>query len=118
MNTEKKSEIFSVVQSFQPSKDGKSVYWILLEPKGFKGYDTFIDAYNGEKPTYRAKYFPRITKLDLSNNTISDFKILGNEKYYVRLGLKPLTDEKENSVTYIGNDDDYKKLWLAKFIFE
>ena len=118
MNTEKKSEIFSVAQSFRPSKDGKSVYWILLEPKGFKGYDNFIDAYIDEKPTYRAKYFPRITKLDLANNTISDFKVLGNEKYYVRLGLNPLTDEKENSVTYIGNDDDYKKLWLGKFIFE
>ncbi len=118
MNTEKKSEIFPVKQSFVPSKDGKSVYWAIMEAKGFKGYDSFNDAYIEEKPTYRPKYFPRITKLDLQNNIISNFTVLGNEKFYVSRAYAPLIDTKENSITYIGNDDDYKKLWLAKYVFE
>lgn len=117
MNNEKKSEIFAVKQSFVPSKDGKSVYWVILEAKGFKGYDSFLDAYLGEK-TYRPRYFPRITKLDLQNNTISNFTVLGDEKFYVSRAYLPMIDAKENSITYIGNDDDYKKLWLAKYVFE
>ncbi|MBC7890414.1 MAG: hypothetical protein H7Z13_21260 [Ferruginibacter sp.] len=117
MNTEKKSEIFPVRQSFRASKDGKSIYWTILEVKGFKGYDGFVDAYNGDA-TYRAKFFPRIARLDLQNNSISNFAILGNEKFYISSAFLPMTDKNENSVTYIGNDDDYKKLWLAKYVFE
>ncbi len=118
MNNEKKSEIFAVKQTFIPSKDGKSVYWTILEAKGFKGYDSFNDAYVEEKPTYRPKFFPRITKLDLQNNTIGNFTVLGNEKFYVSKVYEPIIDSKNNSVTFIGNDDDYKKLWLAKYVFE
>ena len=118
INTEKKSEIFAVRQGFRPSKDGKSIYWTILEAKGFKGYDSFNDAYIEEKPTYRPKYFPRIAKLDLQNNTIGNFTILGDEKFYVSKAYAPIIDTKNNSIIYIGNDDDYKKLWLAKYVFE
>lgn len=117
MNTEKKSEIFPVKQSFVPSKDGKSIYWTIMEVKGFKGYDSFVDAYNGD-PSYRAKYFPRIAKLDLQSNSIGNFAVLGNEKFYVSAAFLPMVDIKNHSVTYIGNDNDYEKLWLAKFVFE
>jgi len=117
MNTEKKSEIYAVKQKFQASKDGKSIYWVILEPKGFKGYDGFLDAYNGVK-TYYERYFPRITKLDLQSNTISNFTVLGNEKFYVSNSFSEMIDATEHSVTFIGNDDDYEKLWLAKYVFE
>ena len=117
MNTEKKSEIYPIGQKFIPSKDGKSIYWAILEVKGFKGYDGFWNAYNGTV-TYYGKYFPRIAKIDLQNNSIDNFKILGNEKFYVSSSLLPMVDTKENSVTFIGNDEDYKKLWLAKYVFE
>ncbi len=117
MNTEKKSEIYPVKQTFMPSKDGKSVYWIILEVKGFKGYDGFADAYAGVS-TYYDRYFPRIAKLDLQNNAIGNFSILGNEKFYVSNAFKPMVNTAQNSVTFIGNDEDYEKLWLAKYIFE
>lgn len=117
MNTEKKSEIYPIGQSFIPSKDGKSIYWAILEVKGFKGYDGFWNAYNGTV-TYYGKYFPRIAKIDLQNNSIGNFSILGNEKFYVSSALLPMMDEKDNSITFIGNDEDYKKLWLAKYVFE
>ncbi len=117
MNTEKKSEIYPIGQEFVASKDGKSVYWAILEVKGFKGYDGFWNAYNGNI-SYYGKYFPRIAKIDLQNNSIDNFKILGNEKFYVSSFLLPMIDTKENSVTFIGNDEDYKKLWLAKYVFD
>ncbi|MES2850295.1 MAG: hypothetical protein V4685_14650 [Bacteroidota bacterium] len=117
MNTEKKSEIFAVEQHFVASKDGKSVYWVVMEVKGFKGYNGFLDAYNGV-PTYHGRYFPRIAKIDLQNNSISNFSVLGNEKFYLNSGLLPMKDYNEGSITFIGNDEDYKKLWLAKYVFE
>lgn len=117
MNNEKKSEIFDVKQTFMASRDGKSIYWTILEVKGFKGYDGFLDAYNGD-PTYRPKYFPRIAKIDLQNNSISNFTVLGNEKFYISKAFAPIVDTKDNSVVFIGTDDDYKKLWLAKYVFE
>lgn len=117
MNTEKKSEIYPVKQTFMPSKDGKSIYWTILEPNGFKGYDGFLNAYNGVK-TYYERYFPRIAKLDLQNNAIGNFAVLGNEKFYVSNSALQMMDAKEHSVTFIGNDEDYEKLWLAKYIFE
>jgi len=117
MNTEKKSEVYPVVQTFVASKDGKSIYWTIMEVKGFKGYDGFWNAYNGVT-TYYARYFPRITKIDLQNNSIGNFAVLGNEKFYVSKSFVPMIDEKEHSITFIGNDEDYKKLWLAKYIFE
>jgi len=117
MNTEKKSEIYAVKQSFIPSKDGKAVYWTILEPKGFKGYDGFLNAYYGVK-TYYERYFPRISRLDLQNNTIGDFAVLGNEKFYVSSAATAMINTAENSLTFIGNDEDYEKLWLARYIFE
>lgn len=117
MNTEKKSEIYPVGQSFTASKDGKSIYWTILEVKGFKGYDGFWNAYNGTV-TFYARYFPRIAKIDLPNSSIGNFSVLGNEKFYISKSFEPMMDEKEHSVTFIGNDEDYKKLWLSKFVFE
>ncbi|HOZ80407.1 MAG TPA: hypothetical protein PLY34_20605 [Ferruginibacter sp.] len=117
MNTEKKSEIFPVGQYFVPSKDGKSIYWTVLEVKGFKGYDGFLNAYY-DVVSYYGRYFPRIAKIDLQTNSISNFTVLGKERFFVNHSTLPALNYKESSITFIGNDEDYKKLWLAKYVFE
>lgn len=113
INNDKKSEIFSMLQNFYLSSDGKSVYWEILEVKGVKGYEDFLSAYYGV-PTYYALFFPRIGIIDLASSTLSAFKTLGNEKYYLRRDFTSNFDKTENSITYIGNDEDYKNLWIGK----
>ncbi|MBS1643558.1 MAG: hypothetical protein JST36_00835 [Bacteroidetes bacterium] len=117
MNGDKKSEIFPVVQQFKASKDGKSVYWIVMEVKGFKGYASFYDAYNGNE-TYYPRYFPRISKIDPAGLNAAAFKVLGNEDYYVSKDFAPLENTADNSLVYIGCDEDNNTIWLGKYIFE
>ncbi len=116
INDDKKSEIFSIEQNFYLGSDGKTLYWELLEAKGQKGYAGFMDAMNGNL-TYYPHYFPRIAKINLSNTSVSDFAILGDKKYYLRKNFTGIFDEKENSITYVGHDEDYKKLWVSKYNF-
>ncbi len=117
MNTDKKSEIFPVTQYFKVGKDGKSLYWVILEVKGFKGYENFMDAYN-DAPTFYPRYFPRIAKLDPVTTTLGAFKVLGDEDYYVPKSVDPIEDTNENSLVFIGTDKDDKNLWLGKYIFQ
>ncbi len=117
LNTDKKSEIFEMMQNFYLAADGKSVYWVILEVKGVKGYEGFIDAYNGV-PTFYALFFPRVGKIDLSNSSVSAIKTLGNEKYFLRRYFTSMFDKTENSVTYFGSDDDQKNLWIGKMIMQ
>lgn len=117
MNDDKKSEIFPMTQTLLPSKDGRSFYWVVMEVKGFKGYANFIAAYNGSA-TYYPRYFPRIAKLDIQTTSLNSFKILGNEKFYTSKSFTPIVNAQENSLVFIGADEDYKKLWLSKYTFE
>lgn len=117
MNTDKKSEIFKIDQEFVLSKDGKSLYWVIKEVKGFKGYDGFLAAYNGDV-TYYGRYFPRIAKLDLEGTSISAFNVLGDEKFYMSAVFEPIFNKADNSYVFIGSDEDYKKLWLSKYVFQ
>ncbi|MGY3211743.1 hypothetical protein [Mucilaginibacter sp. HD30] len=118
LNNDKKSEIFDMLQDFRLSKDGKSIYWEIQEVKGVKGYQSFLNAYYDGSPSLYAVYFPRIAKIDLAANTIGEFKTLGDEKYYLRKDFKSYFNKAENSVTYLGHDEDFKKLWLAKYVFD
>lgn len=117
MNDDKKSMIFPMYQNFYPSPDGKSVYLELMEVKGMKGYSSFIDAYNGDA-TFSAHYFPRITKIDLDNTSLSPIKVLGSEKYFLNDDFTSQFDEKENSIFYVGMDKDYENLWVGKVIMQ
>jgi len=117
MNMDKKSEIFEMKQNFHLASDGKSIYWELLEVKGTKGYESFMDAYNGA-PTFYALYFPRICKIDLSNSSLGAIKVLGGEKYFLKKYFPSVFDKSENSITYIGHDDDWKNLWLGKVVLQ
>ena len=116
LNDDKKSEIFDIGQNFHLGSDKKTLYWELLEVKGAKGYAGFMDAMNGSL-TYYPLYFPRIAKIDLSGASVGDFTVLGNQKFYLRKNFRGLFDEKENSITYVGHDEDYKKLWVGKYSF-
>jgi hypothetical protein len=118
INDDSKSEVFQSQQNFFFSIDKKTVYWELLEVKGTKGYDSFIDAYNGNS-TFTKHYFPRIAKIDLNNATVSDFTVLGNKGKFLMYKYNSLVfDEKTKTRYYVGHDDDYEKLWTANYSFE
>lgn len=113
MNNDKKSEIFEMRQNFYLSSDGKSLYWELMEIKGARGYESFLDALVGIEKVYPL-YFPRIVKIDLSNSTLGTIKALGDKKYFLKRNFPSIFDKSENSITYIGLDEDWEKLWVGK----
>jgi hypothetical protein len=117
LNNDKKSEIFPMVQKFVPSKDGKALYWVIMEVKGFKGYEDFLAAYTGSA-TYFPRYYPRIAKFDLSTSSIGAFSVPGNEKFYVTKNFTPIANKADNSYVFVGSDEDYKKLWVSKYMFQ
>lgn len=117
INDDKKSEIFEMHQHFYLSADGKKILWEILEVKGVKGYEDFLAAYAGYASFY-ALYFPRIGTIDLAGSTLSSFKEMGNEKYYLRKDFTSIYDKDDNSITYIGHDEDFKKLWVGKVMVQ
>ena len=117
VNDDKKSMLFRMYQNFYPSLDGKSIYLELMEVKGMKGYDSFSNAYYGYA-TFSAHYYPRITRIDLDNNSLSPIKVLGNGKYFLNDIYARQFDEKENSILYVGMDKDYENLWVGKMIMQ
>jgi len=118
VNDDKKSESFQSQQRFYPSRDGKSVYWELMEVKGTKGYNSFIDAYNGDM-TFTKHFFPRIAKIDLGSTSVSDFTELGQKQKYMTYQYDSwIYSEKDRTRYYVGHDEDYEKLWVAKYIFD
>lgn len=117
VNNDKKSEIFKMVQNFHPSADGKSLYWEILEVKGTKGYESFMDAYYNSESFYPL-YFPRIVKIDLANSTLGPIKSLGSGKYFLKRDFPSIMDSKEKSITYFGLDEDWEKLWIGKVLLQ
>ncbi|SHG78380.1 hypothetical protein SAMN05443549_106215 [Flavobacterium fluvii] len=117
MNNDKKSEIFDMKQNFYLSSDGKSLYWELMEIKGAKGYESFLDAYYGSATVFPL-YFPRIVKIDLANSTLGTIKALGDRKYFLKRDFPSIFDKSENSITYIGLDEDWEKLWVGKVLLQ
>lgn len=81
--------------------------------KRCKGYESFLNAYNGYASFYQL-YFPRIVKIDLTSNTLGAIKVLENEKYFLKRDILSTFDKIENSHTYIGLDEDFKQLWISK----
>ncbi|HNI30651.1 MAG TPA: hypothetical protein PLO82_09015 [Bacteroidia bacterium] len=111
-----KNEVFSAIQNFIPSADGKSVYWEILEVQAAKYYASVAAAYSGNY-SLSSHYFPRIANITLSNHSVSNFTELGEKgKYLVYHSITSLTD-KDNNRFYIGHDEDYKNIWLGKYTF-
>ena len=104
-----------MVQNFYVSADGSKVYWELYEIKGMRGYESFLDALNGNQTLYPL-YFPRIVTIDLAASKLSPVLALGQGKYFLRRDFTSQYDKSERSITYIGHDEDYKKLWLGKLM--
>jgi hypothetical protein len=117
INTDKKSEIFSMSQKFYLSSDGKQLLWEILEVKGKKGYADFLDALAGYT-TFYSLYFPRIGTINLESSSLSAFKEMGDGKYYLRKDFTSVYDKNEKSITYIGHDEDFKKLWIGKVMIQ
>lgn len=117
INTDKKSEIFSMNQKFYLSSDGKQILWEILEVKGKKGYADFYDALVG-RSTFYPLYFPRIGTISLENSSLSTFKEMGDGKYFLRKDFTSVYDQNEKSITYIGHDEDFKKLWMGKVMIQ
>lgn len=118
INDDKKSEMFQSRQNFYVSSDAKTLYWEILEVKGSKGYDSFIDAFNGDA-TIIANYYPRIAKIDLQNTSLSDFNVFGNKgKFLLYRYHTDLYNEKTKTRYYVGHDEDYKKIWVGKAVLE
>ncbi|WEK18100.1 MAG: hypothetical protein P0Y49_14990 [Candidatus Pedobacter colombiensis] len=118
INDDKKSEMFQSRQKFFFSADGKTAFWELLEVKGSKGYDSFIDAFNG-KASIIPQYFPRIANINLTAGNISDFKVLGDSgKFLLYKFQSYIFDEKTKNRFYLGHDEDYKKIWIGKYLMD
>ena len=58
--------------------------------------------------------YPRIGMIDLANASLSKFQTMGQGKYYLKRNFTSYFDSNEKSVTYYGNDEDYKSLWVGK----
>jgi hypothetical protein len=115
MNNDKKCEIFNMRQTFYMAPDGKSLYWEIMEVKGIKGFESFVEAYL-DVPSYYELFFPRIVKIDLNTSSLGAIKTLGEGKYFLKRNFTKIFDQNEKTITYIGHDADWKKLWISKMI--
>lgn len=118
VNDDRKSEVFRNRQNFTVSADGKSMYWEILEVKGAKSYDSWADAYVGNA-TFRPNFFPRISKINLADATLSDFKVMGNAGQFLMYKYHSFIISKDGTTKYyLGHDEDYEKLWIGKYQYE
>ncbi|MBS4043145.1 MAG: hypothetical protein KGZ59_04960 [Chitinophagaceae bacterium] len=117
VNDDSKSEYFRNKQNFILSSDGNTMYWEILEVKGTKSYDSWIDAYLGNK-SLTGNLFPRIGKIDLKNASLSDFENFGNDgKYLLYKYNTSIISPDKKTYYYFGHDEDYEKLWVSKYQF-
>ncbi|MBP6686906.1 MAG: hypothetical protein KA160_03525, partial [Lacibacter sp.] len=100
-------------QLIMESSDGKTVYWTIMEMKGWKQ----------EKELGESKYkfllYPNVTKINVDAATIGNFVQLGQGKsdYYVNNKYPSLAIGK-GQVVYLGENKNGKTLWFAKMPLE
>ncbi|NCU06005.1 MAG: hypothetical protein GXC73_18730 [Chitinophagaceae bacterium] len=100
-------------QMIMESSDGKSVYWTIMEMKGWKQ----------EKELGESKYkfllYPNVTKINVDAATIGNFVQLGQGKtdYYVNNKYPSLPIGK-GQIVYLGENKNGKTLWFAKMPLE
>lgn len=100
-------------QLIMESKDGKSVYWTIMEMKGWRQ----------EKELGESKYkflmYPNVAKIDVGNAKIGDFVQMGQGKsdYYVN-NKYPSLPIGNGQVVFLGENKSGKTLWFAKMPLE
>lgn len=96
-------------QLIMESSDGKSVYWTIMEMKGWKQ----------EKELGESKYkfllYPNVAKIDIAGAKIGDFVQMGQGKsdYYVN-NKYPSLPIGSGQVVFLGENKSGKTLWFAK----
>lgn len=100
-------------QLIMESKDGKSVYWTIMEMKGWRQ----------EKELGESKYkflmYPNVSKIDVASAKIGDFVQMGQGKsdYYVNNKYPSLPIGK-GQIVFLGENKSGKTLWFAKMPLE
>jgi hypothetical protein len=95
------------------SNDGKSVYWCIMEMKGWRQ----------EKELGESKYkfllYPSVSKIDITNAKIGNFAQFGQGKTDFFLNNKyPLLPSNTNEFIFLGESKSGKTLWFGKMPLE
>lgn len=115
-NTDSKSIIFPIPQEVISGKNKNHLYWINYEVKAVSGYSSFFNAFNGVKTIY-ANYYPSVGKINLQDNSISNFDIMGGRKFLLNRKNAYIDIPSEHSRVYIG-EDRKGKILLTKYAFD
>ncbi len=96
-------------QLLTESGDGKSLYWTILEMKGFKKEKELGDS------KYKFLVYPNVTKINLSAATVGEFIQFGQGKsdYYVN-NKYPFLKIGKGQIVFLGENSGGKTLWFAK----
>lgn len=115
--SDKEAGYFAIPQQFILGKDNKNLYWVNYEIKTTKkSYSSFSAYYYNQTSIISANYYPAIGKIDLNNNTLSNFEIVGKGKFYVNRPDFSLTLPGTNSRVYL-TEDKKGKIMLLKYDF-
>jgi len=132
------TESMNMYQAFYPSSNSTDLYWELMEPEGYEGGALMSPDFgrSAARSPLRSfvggsgmitsgvpnsgisylTYFPRFVKINLSNTSLGEVNVLGNQKYFLRQG--GIFDKIENSITYIGHDKKRENLWIGKMLLK
>ena len=94
------TSVYACPQTLIEGTDG-NIYWVLQEIKG-QGNDRLLT-------------YPRIGRINMKDNTLSDLKTLGKgEGYYLDGNYPFLETDKSETLVFFGADKPGKELWFAR----
>lgn len=96
-------------QMLVASTDGKSMYWVIMEMKGWREEKELGDT------KYKFLMYPNVTKIDIANATLTAFVQFGQGKtdYFLNNKYSSLPIGKGQMV-FLGENKNGKTLWFAK----
>lgn len=112
---DKFNTLFPIQQQFILSADGKSIYWLILENISAEGYESFSDAYNGNK-TWYARYFPSMIVINAASAELTSYEMLGNRMYYLNKNFPYIYSNDTKTITFVGRDQKNKNIWVGKYM--
>jgi hypothetical protein len=113
----KKDKVFQMQHMFVPSLDKKQTYWVMYEPEGRTGYDSFWDAYNGRTSIY-ASFQPVIMKIDLNGAKISDPELPLGKEYLSYKRYPVIFKPNTNEVIFMGHTRKDDLIGMTKYDFK